>query len=155
VSSHSALSDATVQYVTRVSFKAQHAASKAAVCVVYNYGVSDRGSIPGRDHRSLLYPLPPDQLRGPPSLLTSGLPRPLSRGQSAADAWSWPLTPSNAKIKNEWSYTSSPPQALDFVHRGQLYFNSGCFTTVCQVKKLPSFRPKVARYLWKTNMHRK
>jgi hypothetical protein len=33
-------------------------------------------------------------------------------GGKAAGAWSWPLTPSNAEVKNEWSYTSTPQYAF-------------------------------------------
>jgi hypothetical protein len=29
-------------------------------------------------------------------------------GGKAADAWSWPLTPSSAEVKNAWLYTSTP-----------------------------------------------
>jgi hypothetical protein len=29
-------------------------------------------------------------------------------GGKAAGAWSWPLTPSSAEVKNAWSYTSTP-----------------------------------------------
>jgi hypothetical protein len=33
-------------------------------------------------------------------------------GGKAAAAWSWPLTPSGAEVKNAWSYTSTPPIRL-------------------------------------------
>jgi len=54
-----------------------------------------------------------DQFQGPPSLLLNvywGLfPRGVSR---AAEMWIEPLTQSSAKVKNKWSYSSTPPYAF-------------------------------------------
>jgi hypothetical protein len=40
--------------------------------IVSGYGLDDRGSIPGRGKGFFLYPLCPDRLWGPPSLLSNG-----------------------------------------------------------------------------------
>jgi hypothetical protein len=40
--------------------------------IVSDYGLDDRGSIPGRGKGFFLYPLCPDRLWGPPSLLYNG-----------------------------------------------------------------------------------
>jgi len=52
---------------------------------------------------------------GPPSLLcnVTGVP---SRGK-AARAWIWRWPPSKAEVKNEWSYTSTPPIYLRGIDR--------------------------------------
>jgi hypothetical protein len=44
----------------------------SSVSIVSDYGLDDRGSIPDRGRGFLLYPLRPDRLWGPPSLLYNG-----------------------------------------------------------------------------------
>jgi hypothetical protein len=71
-------------------------------------GLDDRGSIPGRGWEFFSSPPRPDRFWGSPSLLsnwyrdlTSGVKRP---GREADHS-----SPSSAKVKNAWSYTSIPP----------------------------------------------
>jgi hypothetical protein len=61
--------------------------------IVSDYGLDDRGSIPGRGRGIFFSPLHPDRLWGPPSLLSNGYRGSFPRGYSAAGAWRWPLTP--------------------------------------------------------------
>jgi len=42
------------------------------------------------------------------SILSSRYQRPFS-WVKATRAWSWPFTAWSAKVKNAWSYTSTPP----------------------------------------------
>jgi hypothetical protein len=75
-------------------------------------GVDDRCSIPSRDWEFFSLPPPPDRFWGPPSLLSNknrGFnPRGVKRSESETDH----SPPSSAKVKNEWSYTSTPPIRL-------------------------------------------
>jgi hypothetical protein len=48
--------------------------------IVSDYGLDDRGSIPGRVKGFILYPLCPDRLWGPPSLLYNGYRGSFPRG---------------------------------------------------------------------------
>jgi hypothetical protein len=54
--------------------------------IVSDYGLDDRGSIPGRGKGFFLYPLCPDGLWGPPSLLYNGYRGSFPGGKSAAGA---------------------------------------------------------------------
>jgi len=53
----------------------------------------------------------PDQLWGPPTLLFVRYWGLCPRGE-AVRSWSCHSLPSSAKVKNDWSYTSTPPIQL-------------------------------------------
>jgi len=66
------------------------------------YGLEDRGSSPGGGSDGIFF------LFDTTSKVAVANPAsyPMDTGGKAAGAWSWPLTPSSAEIKNGWSYTS-------------------------------------------------
>jgi hypothetical protein len=71
--------------------------------IVSDYGLDDRGSIPGGGKGFFLYPLCPDRLWGPPILLYNGYRGVLSPGVKARpgrDADHSP--PSSAEVVNEY-----------------------------------------------------
>jgi hypothetical protein len=62
----------------------------------------DRGSIPGRgEKRSFLYPLCPDRLWGPASLLYNGYRGPFPGGKARPGRDADHSTPSSAEVVNE------------------------------------------------------
>jgi hypothetical protein len=65
----------------------------SSVSTVSDCGLDGRDSIPDRGRGFFLYPLLPDRLWGPPSLLYNWYRGLFPRVQSAAGAWCWPLTP--------------------------------------------------------------
>jgi hypothetical protein len=74
-----------------------------------------------------LFSKSPDRLWGPPSLLSDwyrcyflGIKRPRRDVDHAP--------PSSTEVKNEWSYTSTPPTCLHDAHRGT-------FTVTCTIPK--------------------
>jgi hypothetical protein len=76
----------------------------------------------GLDKGLFLYHLCPDRLWGPPGLLYNGYRGSFPRGQSAAGAWHWSLTPHLGPMSGiSRSYSSSPPKCLHGVYRD-------CFT---------------------------
>jgi hypothetical protein len=75
----------------------------------------------------------PDQLWGEPSLLFSEYRRTWTGvKRSAVRAWSWPLTCTSAKGKNEWSFTSALPVCLHGVDRDNFtFYCRSCAIWVC------------------------
>jgi len=70
----------------------------------------NRGSTPGRD-KKFLFPLKCANLQwGPPSPLLNRYRGDISRGETVR-AWIRPFT-SDAEVKNEWTYTYTPPYAF-------------------------------------------
>ena len=68
-----------------------------------------RGSKPDR-----VFPKHPDRFRSPSNL--QWVPVFFSRGKEAG-AWIWSHTSISAKVKNEWSYSSTPPICLHDMYR--------------------------------------
>jgi hypothetical protein len=105
-------------------------------CTLSQYSVwlrterpGDRGSILGRSIVFFLWPLCPDRLWGPPSLLYNGYRGVLSSEVSAAGAWRWPLTPIQCRSQ-EWVGGIRPfPQAPPWRVVGQFFL-------LCAVDKL-------------------
>jgi hypothetical protein len=91
---------------------------------VSGHGLDDRAVevLSQQRQRIFLYPLCPDRLWGPPSLLYNGYRRSFPRGWSAAEAWRWPLTPSSAEVVNEYELYLLSPQASSWRVAGLLYF---------------------------------
>jgi hypothetical protein len=85
------------------------------VGVVTSYGPDGSGLNPGRSQRCAC------QLWGLTSLLFDGY-----RGSFLGLQWPGgevnPTPPSSAKVKHEWSYTSSPPMCLYGVDRENFTF---------------------------------
>jgi hypothetical protein len=73
-----------------------------------DYGLDDRGSIPGRDWKFSSSPPYPDRLWVPPSLLSNGYREALSLGVKQPGSEADHLPPTSAEVKNGWSYTSIP-----------------------------------------------
>ena len=72
-----------------------------------NWGIAVRFQA---DTRICIFSKESGEVWGPHSLLVRGyLLGALSSGVKATWAWSWPLIPSSVEIKNERSYTSTPP----------------------------------------------
>jgi hypothetical protein len=84
-------------------------------------GWTIRGSNLGRSKRFLPSPNRPDWLWDLPSFLSNGYWG-FFPGSKAAGAWSWPSPRSNAEVKNEWSYTSTPPICLYDIYRDNFTF---------------------------------
>jgi hypothetical protein len=61
----------------------------------------DRGSIPGRGKEFFLYPLCPDRLWGPPSLLYNGYRGSFPRGKEQLGREADHSPPSSAEVGNE------------------------------------------------------
>ena len=75
------------------------------------------GSIPERDESFISLSNFPDWLWGPLSLPCIDYRGIFPRGwgvgggwkeDNVADAWRWPLTPSGSKVRNDWTYNSTP-----------------------------------------------
>jgi hypothetical protein len=81
--------------------------------IVSDNGLDDRGSIPDKGRGFFFWPLRPDRLWGPPSLLPNGYRRVLSpgvkRGRGVMLATDHHLVP---RLRMSRSYTSSPPRRL-------------------------------------------
>jgi hypothetical protein len=73
----------------------------SSVSIVFDYGLDDWGSIPGRGKGFFLYPLSPDWLWGPPSLLFLGTRGPFHGGKSRPGRGAHHSPPSSAEVKNE------------------------------------------------------
>jgi hypothetical protein len=57
-----------------------------------------------------------------PASCTMGTGCPFPGGKSAVGEWRWPLTPSSAKVVNEWELYLLSPQAPPWRVAGLLYF---------------------------------
>jgi hypothetical protein len=68
---------------------------------VSDYGLDDRGSIPGRGKGFFLSPLCPDRLWGPPNLLYNGYRGSFPRGKARPGRDADHSPPSNAEAKNQ------------------------------------------------------
>jgi hypothetical protein len=98
--------DFALRIITKQTFHRLHTypsvtSRGSSVSIVFDCTLDGRSAIPGRGKRFFLYPLCPDQLWGPPSLLSGGYRGSFPRGYSAAGAWRWPSLPSRAEVKNE------------------------------------------------------
>jgi hypothetical protein len=81
--------------------------------MVSDYGLDDRGSIPDRGRRFFLYPLRPDRLWDPPSLLYNGYRGSFSRGVKCGRGVTMITHPHLVpRLSMSRSYTSSPPRRL-------------------------------------------
>jgi hypothetical protein len=88
------------------------------VSIVTAYGLGCRGSIPDRGRGFLLYPLRPDRLWGPPSLLYRGSPQGGKCGRGLLLNTHPLLVP---WVRKERDYTSSPPVRPNWRVTGNLY----------------------------------
>jgi len=84
------------------------------ICIAYSVqqfasGWTVLGSNPARSKRCCVLYARPDQPRGPPSLLYNGQ-RGFFLGGKAAGTWPYNHSPtSSAEVKNQWSFTFTPP----------------------------------------------
>ena len=111
-------------------------------------GCTVQGWNPGRSKKMSLFSKSPDRLWGPPSLLSNwyrcyfpGVKRPRRDVDHAP--------PSSTEVKNEWSYTSTPPTCLHDAHRGT-------FTFTCTILKPNSYYSlcTINRSVFLTQSHR-
>ena len=74
-------------------------------------------SNPSRGKRFLSPPKCPDWLRGPPSLLFSYHQGPFPQVVKWSGHEADPSPPSNVKVKDDWSFTSTPLECLNGMYR--------------------------------------
>jgi len=91
----------------------------SAVVISLDTGWTVRVSNPGKGERFFFFIICPYRLWGPSRLIFSGYRRSLF-SVKAAGPWTEPLPRYSAEIKNEWSYTSTPPACLHGVDRDSL-----------------------------------
>jgi hypothetical protein len=98
-----------------------------------------RVSKPGKDERFFFSIICPYRLWGPPRLICSGYRHSFFFSVKAAGAWSEPLSPYSAEVKNEWSYTSTPPACLHGVDRRQFTVDNYFFVDFFDYRILSVF----------------
>jgi hypothetical protein len=84
----------------------------SSVSIVSDYGLYYRGSILDRGRGFFFWPLRPDRLWGPPSLLSNGYRGPFPGGKARPGRDADRSPPSSAEVNTSRSYTSSPPMCL-------------------------------------------
>jgi hypothetical protein len=85
-----------------------------------------QGSNPSRGKRSLFPPKCPDWLWGAPSVLLSEYQGPFPQAVKWSDHEADHSPLSTVTVKNDWSYTSTPPVYLHGVYRDSFYFCNDC-----------------------------
>jgi hypothetical protein len=107
------------------------------VSIATGYGLDNRGVgvwVPVGP-RIFSSPRHPDQLSGPPNLLSNGYQGCSPRGVKQQGREADHSPPTNAKVKKMWIYTSTPPYAF-MVLGVQVLVGSRIFTSPCRPDQL-------------------